>query len=146
MALARERAVLSRFTFSGHCENVPERLTASDIFVLPSRSEAFPNAVLEAMAGGLPVIASAVGGILELVEHERTGLLVPAGNEGLLAAALCTVMADGSLAARLGTAAREEVEHRFSFDRMVAGFERIYLEQLARRGVLPSAAPELVVS
>ncbi|HYM25705.1 MAG TPA: glycosyltransferase, partial [Vicinamibacterales bacterium] len=62
------------FAFLGHRDDVPARLENADLFVLPSRSEAFPNAVLEAMAAGLPIVASGVGGILELVDHDRTGL------------------------------------------------------------------------
>ena len=64
-------------TFLGHQDDVSACLDANDIFVLPSRSEAFPNAVLEAMAAGLPIVASRVGGILELVDDGHTGLLVP---------------------------------------------------------------------
>src|SRR5262249_43353750 len=126
---ARERGVSHAFTFSGHSEDVPSRLAHADIFVLPSRSEAFPNAVIEAMAAGLPVIASAVGGILELLVDGQTGLLVAPGNPEALAGQLCAVMSDGRLAQRLGAAGRAEVEARYSFDRMVSRFEQIYFEQ-----------------
>jgi len=143
---ARERGVAHAFSFFGHRDDVAERLAASDIFVLPSRSEASPNAVLEAMAAGLPVIASGVGGIPELVEDNRTGFLVPAGNARVLAERLCQLMADGSRGARIGDAARRDVTSRFSFDRMVAAFEEMYLDELTRRGVIGARQPQWAAS
>ena len=84
------------FSFLGHCEDVAARLAAADIFVLPSRSEAFPNAVLEAMAAGLPIVASGVGGVGELVEEGQTGMLVPPDDPGSLADRLSALMAEPS--------------------------------------------------
>jgi glycosyltransferase involved in cell wall biosynthesis len=133
---AHARGVSHAFDFAGHCDNIAARLSSADLFVLPSRSEAFPNALLEAMAAGLPAVASAVGGILELVESERTGVLVPQDDPAALAAALCRVMDNPDFAARIGAAARARVQAGYSFDRMVAGFESLYLSGLARRGVL----------
>jgi glycosyltransferase involved in cell wall biosynthesis len=144
LAHAAARRVLHAFTFLGHRDDVPARLADADIFALASRSEAFPNAVLEAMATGLPVVTSAVGGMLELVDDGRTGLLVPVGDSLALADRLCRLMADPALALRLGDAAREEVRAHYSFDRMVAGFERVYVSELARRGVLVTEPPRLV--
>jgi glycosyltransferase involved in cell wall biosynthesis len=138
---ADEAGVLRAFTFRGHCDDVPRRLEGADLFVLPSRSEAFPNAVLEAMAAGLPVIASGVGGIREVIDHEQTGLLAPPDDAPALAERICRVMGDPLLAARLASCARARVRARFSFDRMVASFEGLYLSELTRRGVVPSAAP-----
>jgi len=112
---------------------------------LPSRSEAFPNAVLEAMAAGLPIVASAVGGILELIDDGRTGVLVPAGDADALADVLCRVIADAPQAARLGEAARVDACARYSFERMVGAFEQLYRTELARRGLV-SAEPELAAS
>ena len=111
------------------------RLAAADIFVLPSRSEAFPNAVLEAMAAGLPIVASGVGGVGELIEEGQTGMLVPPDDPGRLADRLSALMAEPALGARLGTAARAHAQAHYSFDRMVEAFEGIYLSELARRGV-----------
>jgi glycosyltransferase involved in cell wall biosynthesis len=145
-ARATERGVAHAFTFLGHRDDVPERLATADIFVLPSRSEAFPNALLEAMAAGLPVIASGVGGVVELVENGRTGFLVPAGNAFALADRICRLMADPSLGRRLGTAARADVEARYSFDRMVTAFENVYLGELTRRGIIGVPHPELATS
>ena len=143
IALARDRGVAHAVTFPGHADDVPAVLAASDLFVLPSRSEAFPNAVLEAMAAGLPVVASNVGGIPEIVEDGRTGLLTPTGDPSELADRLLRLMSSPTLADTLGGAARAEIRARFSFDRMVAGFEQLYLTQLARHGAwLKPRAPQ----
>jgi 1,4-alpha-glucan branching enzyme len=143
---ARARAVSHAFSFAGHCDDVPRRLAEADIFVLPSTSEAFPNAVLEAMGAGLPVVASAVGGILEMVEHDRTGLLVEPGNHAQLGQSLCALMDDSSRSARLGAAARADVLARYSFERMVRAFESLYLHELASRGLIGAATPQLAAT
>jgi L-malate glycosyltransferase len=126
----RERGVAHAFTFAGHCEDVAARLRAADLFALPTRSDASPNAVVEAMAAGLPIVASRVGGIGELVEHERSGLLIPPDNPRELAESICRLMDDAEMAARLGQAARSRAEARHSCDRMAESFERIYLAGL----------------
>ncbi len=126
-------------TFSGHAEDVPQRLAEADIFTLPSESEAFPNAVLEAMAAGLPIVASAVGGIREVVHHERTGLLVPPRDPHALADAICRLIADPPQAQALASSGRAFVAERYSFDRMVASIEQLYTDELTRR------APERAV-
>lgn len=143
LARAEARGVLHAFSFLGHQDDVPARLAAADIFVLPSRSEAFPNAVLEAMASGLPVVASAVGGIPELINDDQTGLLVPPGNAVALASRLCRLMADPALAASLGDAARAHTQAHYSFDRMVSAFESLYATELARHRVAPARQPRL---
>jgi glycosyltransferase involved in cell wall biosynthesis len=135
-AHAAARHVLYAFTFLGHRDDVAARMADGDIFVLPSRSEAFPNAVLEAMATGLPIVASGVGGILELVADGVTGLLVPPGDAPSLADRLCHLMNDPALGSRLGDAGRAEALARYSFDRMVTAFESLYVTELTRRGVL----------
>lgn len=128
--LVRERGLEQVIEFLGHREDVPSLLAAADVFVLPSRSEALPNGVIEAMAAGLPVVASAVGGLLDLVDEGRTGLLVPPENPTALGAALRDLLTDPSKASRLGATARDEVARRFSFERMVAAFENLYLSGL----------------
>jgi glycosyltransferase involved in cell wall biosynthesis len=133
IAQADRRQVRRAFTFVGQRDDVPARLADADIFVLPSMSEALPNAVLEAMAAGLPVVASDVGGIPELISHDRTGLLVPPADTAALAAALLRVMNETGLAPRLGEAARVAAETHYSFDRMVAAFDACYTSALAGR-------------
>jgi len=139
VARARARGVLHAFTLLGHRDDVAERLADADIFVLPSRSEALPNAVIEAMEAGLPIVASAVGGILELIDDGRTGLLAAPGDARALGDRIGQLMLDPVLARRLGAAACESARARYSFERMVSAFERVYLNQLLRRGIVPAA-------
>src|SRR5204863_7072488 len=112
-----------RVRFLGHVEDVPALLGTADAFVLPSLSEAFPNAAIEAMAAGLPVVASRVGGLPDLVDEGRTGVLVPPSDPRALADALTALIADPEAATALGRAAHDEVRARYSFDRMVRSFE-----------------------
>jgi glycosyltransferase involved in cell wall biosynthesis len=100
------------------------------IFVLPSRRENFPLALLEAMAAGKPCVASAVGGMPEMIRHGREGLLVPAGDAGALARALSRLAGDAGLRRRLGTAAKKR-SLDWNWKRAAAGYARIY-ETLAR--------------
>jgi glycosyltransferase involved in cell wall biosynthesis len=98
--------------------------------VLPSLFEGLPIAVLEAMAAGKPVVATAVGGTGEAVVHGETGLLVPPTDAEALAGAIERVATDDRLAARLGRCGRARVESHFHVDRMVQRVTAIY-EQLA---------------
>ncbi len=101
-------------------------LRSLDVFALPSHQEALPLALLEAMAAGLPIVATAVGGIPEAVENEGTGLLVPPGDPEKLASALRRLARDPGLAGRLGEAARRSAERHFSADRMVEQTLAVY--------------------
>jgi glycosyltransferase involved in cell wall biosynthesis len=134
VTLARDLGVFPRFRFLGHREDVAALLSEADLFVLPSRSEAFPNAVTEAMAAGLPVVATAVGGIPELVTDGQTGRLVPTGDPMALARALLDLLEAPMHAAELGRAGRRRIEQTYSFDRMVDAFTTLYLGELAARG------------
>ena len=130
-ARAVDRGVAGAFEFLGHCEDITEQLQASDVFVLPSRSEASPNAIIEAMAMGLPVVACAVGGNLELVEDGRTGYLVPPDNAPALARAVDALVCNAAAADAMGRAGRAFVEARYDYERMIAAFETLYLSALA---------------
>lgn len=132
-ALVAARGLSAQIEFLGHREDVPALLAEADAYVLPSRSEAFPNGAIEAMAAGLPVVASAVGGLLDLIEDGRTGLLVPPADDEALAAAVRSLIHDPARAAAIGSAAREAVLDNYSFDRMVASFEHLYLSGLQAR-------------
>jgi glycosyltransferase involved in cell wall biosynthesis/peptidoglycan/xylan/chitin deacetylase (PgdA/CDA1 family) len=130
---ARGLGVADRVRFLGHRDDVPAVLSAADIFVLTSRSEAFPNSVMEAMASGLPVVASAVGGILELVVDGRTGRLVPPGKPEALADALLGLLDQPERVEAFGRAGRRSIEQNYSYVRMVDQFEALYLSELDAR-------------
>ena len=113
-----------------------------DVFALPSLGEGISNTILEAMATGLPVVATRVGGNPELVEEGVTGALVPVGMHRALAAALRTYVDDTALARRHGANARKRAEERFSIDAMVAGYLSVYDSVLATRLPKEAAAVE----
>ena len=126
VAQATAAGLHSQVRFMGHRDDVPAVLSDSDVFVLPSESEASPNVILEAMAASLPVVAANVGGIPELVADTVTGYLVPPGDSDALAAALLNLLDDPQRAAAFGKAGRACIEQRYSFDRMVTQFETLY--------------------
>ena len=117
----------------GHRDDTPEVLRALDLFVLPSRAEGISNTVLEAMATGLPVIATRVGGNPDLVVEGETGTLVPAENPEALADAILTYAADPALRQRQGARARQLVEERYTLDRMVQQYMDVYDTVSGRR-------------
>ena len=117
----------------GHQDNTPEILRALDLFVLPSRAEGISNTILEAMATGLPVIATRVGGNPDLVVEGETGTLVPAENPDALADAILTYAGDPALRQLQGACARQLVEERYTLDRMVQQYMDVYDTVSGRR-------------
>jgi glycosyltransferase involved in cell wall biosynthesis len=120
---------------SGERADVAGVLRGLDLFVLPSLAEGISNTILEAMATGLPVVATRVGGNDELVEQGLTGELVPAAHPDALADAILRYFRDPGVARRHGKAGRNRVERQFSLDRMIAGYDRLYCRLLERSGV-----------
>jgi sugar transferase (PEP-CTERM/EpsH1 system associated) len=129
-ALARTLGVGEWVRFAGLCRDVPRVLAALDVFALTSHSEGLPIAVIEAMAAGLPVTATAVGGLPELVAHESTGLLVGPDDAEALAQAWQRLH-EPELRRRLGQAGQRVAVVRYSLDAMVAGYSALYDECLA---------------
>lgn len=115
-----------RLQLLGERRDVAALLQACDFLVLPSKREGLSNAILEAMAAGRPVVASRVGGNVELVVHEETGLLYPDDDDAALAEAMDRLAADSRLRGKLGVAAKLRARTEFSQSTMVARLERLY--------------------
>jgi glycosyltransferase involved in cell wall biosynthesis len=119
-------------TFLGPA-SVPEALARWKIFVLTSRTEAFPLSSLEAMAAGLPVISTDVGGLPEQITHLETGILVPRDDPEAIAEWIVRLHDDAPLRAHLGEAARKRVRESFTLERQAEGLHAAYEEALRRR-------------
>jgi sugar transferase (PEP-CTERM/EpsH1 system associated) len=119
----------------GERSDVPQIMRSLDCFVLPSLAEGISNTILEAMASGLTVIAARVGGNSELVEDAMTGRLVPPADSEALATRILDYFHHPDVARRHGKAGRNRVERRFSLDRMIADYDRLYRGFIERRGV-----------
>jgi glycosyltransferase involved in cell wall biosynthesis len=117
--------------FHGFRDDLPRVLAAADAVVLPSRNEGMPIALIEAMALGLPIVATAVGGVPDLIEAGAHGLLVPPEDPVSLAFAMARVLSDLALARGLGARARSRAVARHGMDRVVAAHRALYEELLA---------------
>ena len=121
------------FQFAGFQENTGDYLASFDIFVLPSLSEGLSSSILSAMASSLPVVATEVGGIPELVRHGHNGLLVPPANPPALAKALQSLAEDPSERFRMGQRGRTRIEEQFTLQRKIAETERLCHSLLQNR-------------
>lgn len=130
--LIAELALQDVVWLAGDRQDVPGLLQAMDVFALPSLGEGISNTVLEAMASGLPVVATAVGGNVELVEEGYNGSLVPAGDYLALSNALAALLKNDGERIRQGTNARQRVCQRFDWDRTVESYLHVYDELLGR--------------
>ncbi len=130
-ALARRLGIADRVRFPGRLGDLERIYPAFDIFVLSSLREGSPNVLFEAMSCGLAAIATEVGGVPEIVEHEDSALLVPPADQGALTAAIRRLAKDPLLRNRLGARARARVEAELTIEKMVERHEALY-EQLLR--------------
>jgi glycosyltransferase involved in cell wall biosynthesis len=140
VALTRELGLDSRVRFHGEVRDVPSLLAGASQFVLPSLSEGISLSLLEAMARGLPVVATRVGGTPEVIEDGVSGLLVPAGAPDDLARAMLQIYRDPAAARAMGVAAHERVRRHFDVRRMVADYQALYVECGATRRARGRAA------
>lgn len=125
-ALVVERGLTGTVHLPGHRADARLLLDATDVFVLPSRVEGMPLALIEAMEAGLPVVATRVIGSTEVVAHDQTGLLVPTENAQRLAAALVQLLDDGQKRAQYGQAGRRRYLDEFTVDCMVTRTRAVY--------------------
>jgi sugar transferase (PEP-CTERM/EpsH1 system associated) len=128
--ILRDGCALDLAWFAGERADVPAVMQGFDCFVLPSLAEGISNTILEAMASGLPVVATRVGGNAELVEDGVTGRLVPRADPVSLAHEIVAYFADPTAARRHGYAGRQLAERQFSLDRMVERYDQLYCEVL----------------
>lgn len=119
---------LQRIHFLGERTDIPDILAASHILILPSESEALPTVLIEAGAAALPSVASDVGGCREIIEHGKTGFLIPPADPVALAEAVNALLGDATLARSMGGAARDLVTRRFSLQRQAAELTALYGE------------------
>ena len=124
--LTRELQLDGSVQFLGVRTDILDLLLAMDVFVMSSLWEGLPIALLEAMATGVPCVATAVGGIPEVIDHGKDGLLIPAGDSGALAKAVVTLLQDSSFAQLLARNALSKVQSRYSVQRMVKDHEKLY--------------------
>ncbi|MBI2634899.1 glycosyltransferase family 4 protein, partial [Candidatus Peregrinibacteria bacterium] len=124
--LARKLNIENHTIFLGRQKKIPNLLKASDIFCLPSRREAFGLVNLEAMITGLPVVATKTGGIPEIIENNKTGLLVEPENSEALTSALLQLIGDQKLREQFATAGEKTVLENFDAEQMAQKYEKVY--------------------
>jgi sugar transferase (PEP-CTERM/EpsH1 system associated) len=139
-AQVQEEKLQDVIKFLGARNDIADLLPEFDVFVLPSLAEGISNTILEAMASGVPVVATLVGGNPELVDEGMTGRLIPSTDVDAMARAIEEYVSDPALARRHGHAGRQAVARRFSIERMVGDYASLYDGLLARRATLPSSA------
>ncbi len=140
VGVARQLGIADRIMYLGNCEDIESVLPCADLVFQPSEHESFGMVSLEAMACGVPVLATASGGIVEVVEHGRTGYLCEVGDIETMAAHAIDLLTHPEKAKAMGEAGRALALGRFRRDDMVAQYEALYGEVLARRASLATVA------
>jgi len=130
--LVAELGLTGRVLLLGRCDDAARVLASLDVFVSASRTEAFGMAMAEALACGVPVVATATEGAREIVEDGLTGLIVPIGDSDALASAVLSLLKDEARRLAFGARASESARARFDLERMIEETERVYAEALAR--------------
>jgi len=132
---ATTKGIMQNCRFLNHRQDIPDIFPALDLLVLPSLTEGLPQILLEAMASGIPVVASDAGGVPEVVRNGITGILVPSGNPCALANAINDLLFDISKAKHFGESGRQIIEQRFTADRMVNEMITLYLNTVSHRKI-----------
>jgi glycosyltransferase involved in cell wall biosynthesis len=131
--MATDLGIARNVLFLGECRDIPALLASLDISVLTSLSESMPNAILEAMAAGLPVVSTRVGGSPELVRHGETGFLVDSGDDVQLADALRVLLRDVTLRKQFGGRGREVAQAQFGIAAIQKQYEELYTSALREK-------------
>jgi glycosyltransferase involved in cell wall biosynthesis len=131
--LVDELSIREYVIFTGFVRSIPEIYSFSDVIVLSSWSEGLPQSLIQAMAAGVPVVATAVGGVPEVVIHGQTGILVEAGDSHGLAEGIIKLLKDPELCKRLTEKAKQHVMDKYTIDHMIEKIEALYLELLKRK-------------
>jgi glycosyltransferase involved in cell wall biosynthesis len=133
---ARDLGIGDSVVFTGLRRDVPDLLASMDVFVMPSVKEGLGNSILEAMVMRKPVVATDVGGIPEIVQNGRTGLVVPPARHSALAEAIMTLITDRRLAAEFGEAAEGFIREGFSIKATAGKWQHLYESLLEEKGVV----------
>jgi glycosyltransferase involved in cell wall biosynthesis len=144
-ALIDDLKIRKSISLAGRREDMPAVYASFDVMVSSSRQEGLPMAILEGMASGLPLVATAVGDVPTVVRDGSTGRLVSSENVELLASAIVELLRDASLRRRLSSAAKELIAKEFSAERMATNYLRVYEDALTQRGIeaqKPPSVPE----
>ena len=128
-----EKQLDDQIEFLGHRADIPEQLAMLDIYVQPSEYEGMPNAVMEAMASGLPVIATNVGGTPEVVIDNQTGFLIPPKVPGAIAEKIMYIIEHPNLAQQIGLNARAYIEKHFSIEVMIRKTDELFETVIAEK-------------
>ncbi len=132
---ARRAGIENQVVFLGPVDDVPKLFRCTDLFVCASRSEGFPNVVLEAMASGVFVVATDISAHRELIQPKKTGVLFEPGNPGALAGAIENGLDHPDACQAVGRQARAEVQSRFSLDAMVRSYQDAYRQWMGKPGL-----------
>ena len=139
--MAKELGIAASIEFAGLQSDVPGQLHRGSLAVLPSRWEGMPNALLEAMACGLPCVATRVSGSEDIIQHGVNGLLVESEDYQDMAQALLTLLRDPGLAQKYGRNARETVERQYSFEQVMDRYVQLYQRITEHRCQIAGGAP-----
>jgi glycosyltransferase involved in cell wall biosynthesis len=127
------QSLAEKVFMAGHTDRLDELMPGCDLFVNSSYTEGLPNVLLEAAACGLPLIGTNVGGTPEIIQHGKTGVLVPAGDANSLAEAMATILMDPRLALKIGSAGRAHVQRSYSFTSQTDAYHQFLSTLLSRR-------------
>jgi glycosyltransferase involved in cell wall biosynthesis len=144
-AMALDRGLKDDVFFMGERTDVPQLLSAIDVFVMSSVAEGLPNSLLEAMAAARPVVVTLAGGMGEIIKDGVNGLVVPVGDPASLSQGIKSLLKDRSFAETLGAAARQYIENTYSIRATARAWEDLYVESLRNKGVpVPERTVRLV--